>query len=204
LGVALGQVGCSPRHVTFFPDRHRTFHKHIISHGGFVAGKLMDGARATGVNRTMRVHEILSTEPLPVMSYSRKKAESVITGLEKTINDHLLKLLVVEDDQSPEHWTNELLEWLDEVAEIRLKPENKTGQTSFYYRILFDEPFGGTGVLNVARRIRRLERQGYKVRDADLDNVLQQLRQFHNRFSEACNRGVEADEIAGLLAQMTS
>ena len=152
----------------------------------------------------MRVHEILSTEPLPVMSYSRKKAESVITGLEKPINDHLLKLLVVEDGQNPEHWTQELLEWLDEVAEIRLKPDNKAGPASFYYRILFDEPFGGTGVVNIARRIRRLERQGYKMRDADLNVVLQRLRRFQKQFSEACNRGVESDEIAALVAQITS
>jgi hypothetical protein len=163
----------------------------------------VDGAASTGVSRAMRVHEILSTEPLPVMSYSRKKAESVITGLEKPINDHLLKLLVVEDAQNPEHWTEELLEWLDEVAEIRLKPDNKSGPASFYYRILFDEPFGGTGVVNIARRIRRLERQGYTMRDAELDIVLQRLRQFHEEFSEACNRGVESDQIAALLAQLS-
>ena len=152
----------------------------------------------------MRVHEVLSAKPLPVMSYSRKKAESVITDLEKPINAHLLKLLVVEDDHNPEHWTEELLEWLDEVAEIRLRPDNKAGSASFYYRILFDEPFGGTGVVNIARRIRRLERQGYTIRDVDLDNVLQRLRQFQKQFSEACNRGVESDEIAALLAQITS
>jgi hypothetical protein len=152
----------------------------------------------------MRVHEIFSAEPLPVMSYSRKKAEPVITGLEKPINDHLLKLLVVEDDQHPAHRTEELVEWLDEVAEIRLKPDNKSGPASFYYRILFDEPFGGTGVVNIARRIRRLERQGHMVRDADLDIVLQRLRRFHGEFSEACNHGVEPDEIAALLAQITS
>jgi hypothetical protein len=152
----------------------------------------------------MRIHEIFSAEPLPVMSYSRKKAESVITGLEKPVNDHLLKLLVVEDDQNSEHWTKELLEWLDEVAEIRLKPGNQAGPASFYYRILFDEPFGGTGVVNIARRIRRLERQGYKMRDADLNDVLHRLRQFQKQFSEACNRGVESDEIAALVARITS
>ena len=151
----------------------------------------------------MRIHEILSTQPLPVTSYSRKKAESVITGLEKPINDHLLKLLVVDNDQNREHLTEELLEWLDEVAEIRFKPDNKSGPASFYYRILFDEPFGGTGVVNIARRIRRFERQGYRMRDADLNDVLQRFRQFHQHFAEACNHGVEADEIATLLAQIT-
>ena len=168
-----------------------------------LAGTMVDGAVSAGVNRAMRIHEILSAKPLPVMSYSRKKAESVITGLEKPINDHLLKLLVVADDHNPDHWTEELLECLDEVAEIRLKPDNKSGPASFYYRILFDEPFGGTGVVNIARRIRRLERQGVATPDADLDIVLQRLRQFHEEFFEACNRGVELDEIAALLAQIT-
>jgi len=111
----------------------------------------------------MRIDEILATQPLLEMSYSRKKAETVITGLEKPINDHLLRLLVVDDDQV-NHWVDELLEWLDEVAEIRLKPDNRPGPASFYYRILFDDPFGGTGTTNIARRIRRLERQGHNVR----------------------------------------
>ena len=44
-----------------------------------------------------------------------QKAKSVITGLEKPINDHLLKLLVVETGEH-EHWIVELLEWLDEVG----------------------------------------------------------------------------------------
>jgi hypothetical protein len=151
----------------------------------------------------MRIHEILSSEPLLEMSYSRKKAEAVVTGLEKPINDHLLKLLVIGGDQVG-HWTKELLEWLDEVAEIRLKPDNKPGPAFFYYRVLFEEPFGGTGITNIARRIRRLERQGYTIQDTDLDVVLQRLRGFHRTFSEACARGVEADEIGGLLSQLTS
>src|SRR5208283_4948601 len=141
----------------------------------------------------MRIDEILATQPLLEMSYSRKKAETVITGLEKPINDHLLKLLVVDDDQV-NHWVDELLEWLDEVAEIRLKHGNRPGPASFYYRILFDEPFGGTGTTNIARRIRRLERQGYNVRrGTDVDMVLGRLRKFHQTFADACSRGIETD-----------
>lgn len=150
----------------------------------------------------MRIDEMLSTRPLLEMSYSRKKAETVITGLEKPINDHLLKLLVVDDDHAS-HWVAELLEWLDEVAEIRLKPENKPGPSSFYYRILFDEPFGGTGTTNVARRIRRLERQGYNVRrGTDVDMVLGRLRKFHQTFADACSHGIETDEIEPVVNQL--
>jgi hypothetical protein len=150
----------------------------------------------------MRIDEILSTQPLLEMSYSRKKAETVITGLEKPINDHLLKLLVVDDDHV-NHWVDELLEWLDEVAEIRLKPDNKPGPAAFYYRILFDEPFGGTGTTNVARRIRRLERQGDNVRmGTDLDTVVGRLRKFHQTFADACSRGIETDQIEPVVNQM--
>ena len=150
----------------------------------------------------MRIDEMLSTQPRLEMSYSRKKAETVITGLEKPINDHLLKLLVVDDDHV-NHCVDELLEWLDEVAEIRLKPDNKPGPASFYYRILFDEPFGGTGTANVARRIRRLERQGYNVRmGTDLDIVVERMRKFHQTFADACSRGIEADQIEPVVNQM--
>jgi len=152
----------------------------------------------------MRVHEILSAEQLLEMFYSRKKAEAVITNLEKPINDHFLQLLLVEDTPGREHWMKELLESLDEVAEIRLKPDNKTGPAAFYYRILFDEPFGGTDEVNVARRIRRLERQGYTLLDDDLNNVLQRLQRFHKKFSDACHHGVEADEINAMLTQMAN
>jgi hypothetical protein len=120
----------------------------------------------------MRVHEILSAEQLLEMSYSRKKAEAVITNLEKPINDHFLKLLLVEDTPDREHWMK--------------------------------EPFGGTGEVNVARRIRRLERQGYTLLDDDLNNVLQRLQRFHKKFSDACHRGVEADEINAMLTQMAN
>jgi hypothetical protein len=147
----------------------------------------------------MRIGEILTRTPLEEMSYSRKKAEAVITGLEKPINDHLLKLLVVESGEQ-EHWIAELLEWLDEVAEIRLKPDHRPGSKAFYYRIIFDEPFGGAETENVARRGRRIARQGYAVRqDADLDALADDLRSFHEGFAHACSKGVSTEQIEAMI-----
>ncbi len=135
--------------------------------------------------------------------WRRKKGRRIqVPGRTPPINGHLLKLLAVEGDRDRQHWTKEMLEQLDEVAEIRrLKPDSKPGPASFYYRILFDEPFGGTGVANIARRIGRLERQGHRPRDADPDNVPQRLQQFHGRFSDACHRGAEAEDISDLIVQ---
>jgi hypothetical protein len=147
----------------------------------------------------MRIGEILTRTPLDEMSYSRKKAEAVITGLEKPINDYLLKLLVAESNER-EHWIAELLEWMDEIAEIRLKPDHRPGPRSFYYRIIFDEPFGGAETENIARRVRRIARQGYTVRqEADLGTMAERLRSFHEAFAELCSRGVSTEQIEAMI-----
>jgi hypothetical protein len=147
----------------------------------------------------MRIGELLTRTPLEEMSYSCKKAEAVITGLEKPINDHLLKLLVVESGEH-EHWIAELLEWLDEIAEIQLKPDHRPGPRSFYYRIMFDEPFGGVETENITRRVRRIARQGYAVRqEADLGVIAERLRSFHEAFAEACSVGVSTEQIAAMI-----
>src|SRR5262249_24089806 len=117
-------------------------------------------------------------------------------------NDHLLKIMVVEADNYS-HWAADLLEWLDEVAEIRLKPGNKPAAKSFYYRILFDEPFGGAEGEHVTPRLRRMMRQGYGVRQqADIDGVAERLRAFHVRFAEACSIGVNTEGIEALIDEL--
>ena len=152
----------------------------------------------------MRIGELLTRTPLEEMSYSRKKADAVITGLEKLVNDHLLKLLVVELGER-EHWIAALLEWLDEIAEIRLKPDHRPGPRSFYYRIMFDEPFGGAETENITRRVRRIARQGYAVRgDADLGNVAESLRSFHEDFAEACAQGVSTEQIETMIRRFAT
>jgi hypothetical protein len=152
----------------------------------------------------MRIDDVLAHEPLVEMSYSRRKAEAVITALEKSINDHLLKLMVVETSDY-EHWITELLEWLDEVAEIRLKPNNKPAPAAFYFRVLFDEPFGGAEMDNITRRVRRMLRQGYTLRhDVDLDVIAGHLRSFHAEFAEACSKGINTDQIEKMIRRLIS
>jgi len=119
----------------------------------------------------MRIGELLTRTPLEEMSYSRKKAEAVITGLEKPVNDHLLKLLVVDPAD----------------------------------RIMFDEPFGGAETENITRRVRRIARQGYAVRgDADLGNVAESLRSFHEDFAEACAQGVSTEQIETMIRRFAT
>ena len=68
---------------------------------------------------------------------------------------------------------------------------------------MFDEPFGGAETENIARRVRRIVRQGYPVRqDADLDKVASDLRSFHQAFAEACSNGVPTDQIEAMIRRL--
>ena len=139
----------------------------------------------------MLLSEIMR-QPVLEMAYRKKKAEAVITGLEKPINTHLLKLLAVPGgkmrDDNVAHWKGELANWLDEVAEIRLKPDNRPGHPGFYFGILFDEPFGGSEVAGVASRLKRLARgpDAVAIR-GDLDP--RRWRRCCGRFTSPLTRG---------------
>jgi hypothetical protein len=138
----------------------------------------------------------------PHMAYPEAKAELVITGLERPINLHLLKLMAVEhDEEQARHWRRELLSWLHDVATIRLKPQMKTAKARFYDRILFDEPFGGTEAESVAARVEGFAWDGYRLRDSlDHDRLAAALKAFHQRFAAGCARAeMTRSAIATLL-----
>jgi hypothetical protein len=95
----------------------------------------------------------------------------------------------------------EVTNWLDEVGEIILKPDNRRPSARFYFRILFDEPFGGAETTNVASRLRRLQRQGYTLGTTlSVDYFVKRLHVFHAEFAARCHqRPLTEDEIKSLV-----
>jgi hypothetical protein len=152
----------------------------------------------------MRLTEILATQPLLEMAYSQKKAESVIIGLEKPINDHLLKLWTMSGAEYRDHWLTELFTWIDEIGEIILKPDNRRPNAAFYYRILFDEPFGGAELPNIMSRLKRLQRQGYTLTtNASPAELLARLDQFHKTFANQVSKAPLSDDaLRSLLGEL--
>jgi len=151
---------------------------------------------------------MLGHDTEPHMSFRERKAEAEITGLERPINDHLIKLLAVRLDtlppQTAEHWRRELCSWLDDIADIRLKPHDRPASRDFYYRILFDERFGGVEELNVGRRLYRIARDGYALREAiDAARIAGRLRDFHAAFAAGCAKGeMSPDRVEALVAAL--
>lgn len=150
----------------------------------------------------MQLHDLLASDVLLEMAYTQKKAERVITGLEKPINDHLLKLWTIPGSPNRQVWINDLVNWIDEIAEIVLRPTNTRPPHIFLYKLLFFEPFGGGAEIpNILRRLRRLHRQGFQVQiDVSPDALIQRLRAFHRDFSSLCaSKLLREDQIRRLL-----
>jgi hypothetical protein len=142
----------------------------------------------------MQLRDLFDCGVLLEMAYTQKKAVSVITGLEKPINDHLLKLWTISDTSAREIWIGNLINWIDEIGEIVFRPNNARPSHTFYYKILFFEPFGGgSGIPNIMRRLRRLHREGFPVEiNIEPDTLLTRLQSFHRDLS-----GLYACKITG-------
>jgi hypothetical protein len=150
----------------------------------------------------MQLHDLLDSGVLLEMAYTQKKAERVITGLEKPINDHLLKLWTVSGSSDREGWIDNLVNWIDEIGEIVLRPTNARPPHIFYYKLLFFEPFGGgAGISNLLRRLRRLHREGCAVQiDIAPDELLTRLQAFHRDLSSLCAcKLMREDQIRAFL-----
>ncbi len=150
----------------------------------------------------MQMHDLLDSGVLLEMAYTQKKAERVITGLEKPINDHLLKLWTIPDAFDQRGWADSLVNWIDEIGEIVLRPANVRPPHIFYYKLLFFEPFGGgSGLPNMLRRLRRLRREGFSVQvDSLPDSLLLRLQAFHRDLSSLCAaKLMREDQIRAFL-----
>jgi hypothetical protein len=150
----------------------------------------------------MGLHDLVASDVLPEMAYTQKKAERVLTALEKPINDNLLKLWTMPNAAERETWISDLVNWIDEIAEIVLRPANTRPPHTFYYKLLFSEPFGGGAEIpNILRRLRRLHRHGFPVQvDIAPDALLKRLQAFHRDLSGLCaSKTVREDQIRWFL-----
>ena len=135
----------------------------------------------------MRTNEIAipgSQDARLTMSYDRKKAEQKISGLEDPINEHLLKLMGFR--AAPETrrvWKRELQKWFRTIAAIRVRDQDKTLPERDYFNWLYDEPFGGVEVKNVAALLAFLAEEFDRNAETP-DAIAQRLEGFHEQLSK--------------------
>ncbi len=146
--------------------------------------------------------DLVASDVLLEMAYTQKKTERVIIGLEPVINDHLLKLWIRPNAPDCEVLVDNLVNWIDEIGEIVLRPNYKRPPHIFYYKLLFFEPFGGGAEIpNILRRLRRLHRQGFSIQtDTTAEELLKRLQTFHRDLSSLwASKLLREDQIRAFL-----
>lgn len=148
----------------------------------------------------VRVTEVLGGgEPLMEMSFPRRKAEQIVTGLEQPINLHLLKLLGCEADPATrQHWKRELSTWLLRIAAITLKPDNTAIPARLAYQWLYDEPFGGSELRNVEMMLRFLARECPR-NETDTATISERVRTIHRELANRIAHNESADDLIDAL-----
>jgi hypothetical protein len=124
------------------------------------------------------------------MAYPRKYLEHIIIGLEDPLNQHLVKLAgFVFSQEQRRHFQREVRSWLGKIQRLRLKPDNRTGSSKFYYDLLYDYPFGGVEVQNI-RTMMNLIGEEYGLRPSKSpEEVVEWLRKFHAGLADRLHNG---------------
>jgi hypothetical protein len=144
----------------------------------------------------IQLSDLLGSDAMREMAYTQKTAERVITALERPLNDTLLKMWTNPHAQDYPAWVDDLINWIDEISEIVLRPANTRPRHIFYYKLLFFEPFGGgAAVPNMLRRLRRLQRKGFTLQsDVAPDVLVAHLQAFHRDLSSLCASNTLRDD----------
>jgi hypothetical protein len=132
------------------------------------------------------------------MAYSRKKAEQIITGLERPLNRHLVKLIGFEAAEATRAvWKKEVKRWLREIAAIRLKPNIARLKEADLHDWLYDEPFGGVELLNT-RFLMEDAGEEFTAR-ASAEVVAVRLRALHEALGPRLANGDAAGDLIDAL-----
>jgi hypothetical protein len=106
--------------------------------------------------------------------------------------------------QHQDAWIEDLVNWIDEISEIVIRPMNTRPPHIFYYKLLFFEAFGGGAEKpNLLRRLRRIQRQGFPLQvDVAPDHLVKRLQVFHRDLASLCAaKAMRESQIRRFLAE---
>jgi hypothetical protein len=133
----------------------------------------------------------MSAAELFETSYPKRYVEQIITGLADPVNEHLIKLVGFQfPPESRQHFRQELDTWLDKIQRLRMKPNNRTGTSKFYFDLLFEFPFGGVEVRNTQSLMDLISRryQGIQAAKSPSD-MAEWLKHFHTVLAARLSAG---------------
>ena len=145
----------------------------------------------------MKIADI-TREPLLEMSMTRAAAIMDLRGIARPLNLHLIYLYGYKtSDEIRIHWQKEVLNWLDEMATITIKPNNRRLNAKDYFTYLFDERFGPNLIQNVTAIHRRIKREKPDLGEPFVsdEQIWQHMKVFHEEFAKRAAAGQPYEDI---------
>jgi hypothetical protein len=105
------------------------------------------------------------------MAHDKKKAMDIFTGLQYEIGDHIVKILMFEDEYLRNHWFNELSAWVGKLDRIKLKNGKKLN-ADIIYNILWTEPYDNGLADFVKKVVKPISVQYSKYERVDCPDLL--------------------------------
>ena len=87
-------------------------------------------------NMIIKLIDILNETKLFEMAFERKDAIRKLDNLSYEVSQHLLKLIIFNNSNNFDHLLGELNGWLNQIDDIRLKPNNKKLREEDYLKAL--------------------------------------------------------------------
>ena len=121
------------------------------------------------------------------MSHEAKNARRKIADLQDDVAMHSVYVYLgkLSNNETTEHWKNELFTWLNKINRITLKPKLKKFSFETYYEILFSEPLNN-GKENWLRNTRSdIKHKEINIKITDLE-LLQMYMRLDLFFKAIC------------------
>ena len=116
--------------------------------------------------RDLFINWLIETD-LFEMAFERKKAIQIVEGHAKEIANHFVKVLTFADKGLQQHWLTELNNFLNDIDDVYVKPNNKRLKPLEYKKYLW-EGWLGHGALAIQQIQKHLLRQYLNVERSDL------------------------------------
>ena len=95
--------------------------------------------------------ELVADILLIEMAFNKKKMEEKIEGLQKPLNQHLIKIIRYKDETNHQKHINDIMNWLEQVQDLDFNKKNNKFSKDLYFKILFKDPFTDSSNLTILK-----------------------------------------------------
>jgi hypothetical protein len=131
----------------------------------------------------IKLVDLLNKTILFEMAYERKHALNRLDSLSHQISTHILKLIIFNNSSNFNHWLGELNSWLNQVDDIRLKPNNKKLNKQDYLKYLKELYLENED--QVQKNIQKLKKL-YPNEQVSIDDSTKVTNKLNNLINKIC------------------